>query len=531
MEQLEHQRGDLGDFQTPRNLVDAVLRALGPVASRSTRILEPTCGRGEFLRALLEQERPPRELIGIEIQETYWSQARLLAANRPGAYFEVLHANLFDLNLRGLPWHDRGPLLIVGNPPWITAAALGKLSSRNSPRRRNLKGLPGLEARTGSSNFDIAEAVWIKLIEELAEEQPTIALLCKTATARAVLEYTHQQSLPVAEASIHEIDAARWFGASAGACLLRVTLGRPPEKRPMTVPVFARLDANQPRESLGFFQGRLIADLHAVSRHAFALGPCPLTWRQGIKHDVAAVVELIADFRSPCYRNRLGDELDVEPQYVYPLLKGTDLRKAAVDRPRRGLIVTQQRIGQPTQILEQNAPRLWSYLQSHEPRFASRKSSIYRGQPPFAMFGVGPYSFAPFKVVVCGLYRNPVFRALGPVEGRPVMVDDTCYLLPCESAIEAAVLCATCHDPTALALIRSLSFADAKRPVTKGLLQRIDLSAILKQADRRDLVERARIVLAELLDTSLADVTTIEAEIDRLCESFQSHVTFRRDPR
>ena len=29
--------------------------------------------------------------------------------------------------------------------------------------------------------------------------------------------------------------------------------------------------------------------------------------------------------------------------------------------------------------------------------FARRKSSIYRGQPPFAIFGIGPYSFAPVQ--------------------------------------------------------------------------------------------------------------------------------------
>src|SRR5208283_6135886 len=107
----------------------------------------------------------------------------------------------------------------------------GKLDSDNVPSKRNLKQLPGIEARTGSSNFDIAEAVWIKLLEELAGEQPTIALLCKTTAARAVLEFANRQGLPIAEASIHEIDAARWFGAAVGACLLRVTLGGPLEKR------------------------------------------------------------------------------------------------------------------------------------------------------------------------------------------------------------------------------------------------------------------------------------------------------------
>src|SRR5208337_4194411 len=151
MRRLDHGRGDLGDFQTPRDLVDAVLHTLGPIASRWTRILEPTCGSGSFLQALLEHKAPPRELIGIEIQEPYWTMARSLAGKHPGSRVDILRANLFDLDLRtGLPWRDRGPLLVVGNPPWITAAALGKLDSGNVPSKRNLKELPGIEARTGS---------------------------------------------------------------------------------------------------------------------------------------------------------------------------------------------------------------------------------------------------------------------------------------------------------------------------------------------------------------------------------------------
>ena len=529
MQQLDHRRADLGDFQTPRELVDEILHWLGPITPRWTRVLEPSCGRGVFLRALLEQAATPRELIGIEIQHAHWNTASSLAGESAGSRVEILHANLFDLNLRtALPWRGRGPLLVLGNPPWITSSALGRLESGNAPRKRNLKGLPGIEALTGSSNFDLAEAVWIKLLEELAAEHPTIALLCKISTARAVLEFAHRQGMEIAGASIHEIDAARWFGAAVGACLLTVTLGRPPQPRPAEIPVFPTLDAAEPQRALGFWQGRLLADARVAARHSFALGACPLTWRQGIKHDAAAVVELVADGRS-AYRNRQGHEVKVEPQFVYPLLKGTDLRKAPADRPRRALIVTQQRVGQPTWGLQQIAPGLWSYLQEHELRFTSRKSSIYRGQPRFAMFGVGPYSFAPFKVAVSGLYRSPVFLAVGPVDGRPVMLDDTCYLLACESAIEAAVLCATCHDPTTFELVRALSFADAKRPVTKGLLQRIDLSAILKQGRRWGLVERTQTLLVEHLVINPVNVSEIEAEIERLCDLFQKTVRPRRD--
>ena len=141
------------------------------------------------------------------------------------------------------------------------------------------------------------------------------------------------------------------------------------------------------------------------------------------------------------------------------------------------------------------------------------------------MFGVGPYSFAPFKVAICGLHKAPVFRAVGPVEGRPAMFDDTCYFLPCSSAEEAAALAALCNDPMALAMIRSASFPEAKRPITKALLQRLDLRAILDRTDRRELLARAEAILADDLG-----FTAGEAESPRLDRIEEALASLRQDP-
>jgi hypothetical protein len=508
-------RRDLGDFQTPRELVAAVLRCLGPVGSRWTRVLEPTCGKGSFLEGLLHDPAPPREVIGIELQQAHADESRTLGRKSSGTRVQILHENLFDLNLRtDLPWDERGPLLVVGNPPWVTSAELGRSGSGNHPPKRNLKSLRGIEARTGASNFDLAEAVWVKLMEELTPQSPTIALLCKTVVARGVIEYALRKGLPITSAAIFEIDAMRWFGAAVGACLLQVTLGALASCQ--EVPVFAALDASQPRSVMGFFQGRLIADARVLEGHGFALGKSPLNWRQGLKHDAAPVMELMASGEASLWHNRLGEVVDVEPEFVYPLLKGTDLRKQAADRPRRGVIVTQSCIGQETESLEQRAPRLWSYLQAHADRFANRKSSIYQGQPRFALFGVGPYSFAPFKVAISGLHDAPRFQAVGPVQGRPVLFDDTCYLVPYTSAAQAALLTALCNHPIALEAAGSLIFPDAKRKITKGLLQRIDLSAILKQVERDELADQAEQVLSNHLGISIGEPVDLAVEIDRL---------------
>ena len=520
-------RRDLGDFQTPPELVSAVLEVLGPIGARWTRVLEPACGRGHFLTGLLAHRSPPREIRAVEIQPAHCRDAAALVAERGhcGTEVAITCADLFGLDLeRDLGWRDRGPLLVVGNPPWVTSAELGSLGSAAVPPKRNIKSLPGLAARTGAGNFDVAEAVWLKLARELAAEAPTIALLCKTSVARSILQFAHSARLPIAEAWVRRIDAARWFGATVSACLFCVTLasagGEAQGLGSWSIPIFPDLESDVPERVMGFARGWLIADLPAYRRSAFADGACPLTWRQGLKHDAAAVMELRRDPGTGALRNRADQPVDVEAEFVYPLLKGTDLTRPPEQRPGRAVLVTQERLGDDTTRLAHRAPRLWHYLQANAQRFARRRSSIYRGRPPFAIFGVGPYSFAPFKVAIPGLHKAPAFRAVGPVEGRPVMLDDTGYFLPCSTAYQAAALTALCNDPVALDLIQSASFSDAKRPITKALLQRVDLRAILERVDRGQLLGRAATVFTGELDAGPAGPSSPAR--DRIAEEFSS---------
>jgi hypothetical protein len=498
-------RRDLGDFQTPPELVDAVLDTLGPIGDRWPRVLEPTCGRGNFLARLLARPSPPREIRAVEIQPEHCRAAEELSRfhRHPESHVSIMCADLFRLDLgRDLNWREGGPLLVVGNPPWVTSAELGCLAGAHMPPKSNVKRLAGLEARTGSSNFDVAEAIWLKLARELAAEAPTIALLCKSSVARSILQFADRAGLPIRDASIRRIDAARWFKATVDACLFRVTLAATdsdegiPSARCIGVPLFPGLAPGEPAVILGFARGWLISDRDAYRRSEFADGTCPRTWRQGLKHDAAAVMELTVEPGTGRLRNGAGEPVEVEPGYVYPLIKGADLRRPPAERPARAVIVTQELIGDDTERLASAAPRLWAYLMAHAERFERRRSSIYRGRPRFAIFGVGPYSFVPFKVAISGLRKVPAFRAVGPRDGRPVLLDDTCYFLPCSSAGEAAALAGLCSDPAALEFLASASFPDAKRPITKALLQRLDFPAILERADRRRLLDRAAAALA-----------------------------------
>ena len=180
------------------------------------------------------------------------------------------------------------------------------------------------------------------------------------------------------------------------------------------------------------------------------------------------------------------------------MLKGSDLYHDTNDNPKRALIVTQKKLGEDTNLLKQSAPFLWNYLMAHASIFERRKSSIYDEQPPFTIFGIGDYSFAPYKIGISGFHKIPRFRAIGPVDGRPVMLDDTCYFIPCYTAKNAALLASILNDPLCLDFINSTIFSDAKRPITKKLLQRIDLTSLFKVIDRQTLISRANSELERL---------------------------------
>jgi hypothetical protein len=491
-------RREFGDFQTPPDLADAVLRAIGAGRGRWTRAIEPTCGGGSFIAALLRLPAPPREIRGIEIQPAHAEAARRVAAAAPaGVSAEIIEADIFRLDLaRSLRWSSGGPLLVLGNPPWVTSAELGALGSSNLPPKSNLKGLRGIDALTGESNFDLAESVWLKLIRELAGETATIALLSKVSVARNVLAFCARESIPVEEAAIRRIDARRWFGAAVDACLFSVEM-RPGAGR-YEAAVYPDLEAERSGSRMGFAGGEPVEDLEAHGRARFADGRCPFEWRQGLKHDAAAIFELAGD--GVRLRNGFGEEVDVEAHRLFPLLKCTDLHRQERPFPRRWVIVPQWRIGEDTARLEAEAPRLWRYLLRHRDRLDARRSSIYRGHPPFSVFGVGEYTFASWKVAVSGLHLGPRFRPIGPAGGRPVILDDTCYFIPAGSARRAALIAALLEAPATRDLIAALSPRGAKRPVTKKLLRRIDLRAILERGDPARILETAEAHLPALED-------------------------------
>ena len=452
-------------------------------------------------------------MLGIEIQSHYVEEAREALRQHPpvGIDWQVRAGDIFSYDLGTLPWRTSGPLLVLGNPPWITLAELGAMDSGHVPKRSNVRSVRGIDALTGDSNFDVAEYIWMRLLTELRDQSPTVAMLCKTSVARRVLVLAHRLRLPVAESALWRIDAKRSFGVSADAGLFMIRLHRASGN--YDCDVYESLAARAPTTRMGLVDSGLVADVVSHERSRPFDGRSPIEWRQGVKHDASKILELKPHANEGGWWNGLGELVDVESEWAFPLMKGSDIY--AGREPSRRVLVTQRSLGEDPHALRHLAPRLWRYLNDHQEYFAARKSSVYRSRPKFSMFGIGPYTFSPWKVAVCSLWKETRFRVLPPSSGQPVLCDDTSYFLPCDSPVQAAIVVELLSSEPARNLLKSLVFVDAKRVVTKKLLQRIDLRAILSRA-REATLKRAEGTYDGLTLPTDRAALDFEAEADSL---------------
>ena len=151
------------------------------------------------------------------------------------------------------------------------------------------------------------------------------------------------------------------------------------------------------------------------------------------------------------------------------MLKSPEIAKVCEPRPSRMMLVPQQFIGEDISMIEQRAPQTWVYLEGHSDILECRASSIYRNRPKFSIFGVGEYAFAPWKVAISGFYKDMNFVAIGPSSGKPAVLDDTCYFMPCRTQAEAVAIARMLNSQIARKFLSSFVFWDSKRPVTTEL--------------------------------------------------------------
>lgn len=488
-DQIVTQEREWGDFQTPLNLARQICRHLLEIGVSPTVVVEPTFGLGNFILAALENFPNVELVYGIEIQDKYRWQLKLtllrraLITKKPTPTKIVL--NQADIFTHHFPEEITGRenILIIGNPPWVTNAELGSLSSGNLPKKQNLNSLNGLDALTGKSNFDISEYILLKLLEKFSGNRDTLAMLCKTATARNIVMSLPPKNLLVSNISMLTIDAGREFRAAVDAGLLIAQLGSKASGYVCKVGVLD--NPYKTEREYGWVGRKFVADVEAYRTCGDLDGKSSWEWRQGVKHDCAAVMELEA--QDGLLINGKAEIVEIEDRHTFWLLKSSDLRCLETAAPRKKIILSQFDLAEDTSVLKLTAPKLWNYLIENGDKLDKRKSSIYRHKPRFAIFGVGEYSFKPYKVAISGLYKEARFSLICPIDDRAVMLDDTCYFLGFDDYLTAMLTMSLLNTQLVKEFLRSIVFIDAKRPYTKEVLMRIELARVAAKVAFSDL--------------------------------------------
>ncbi|MDD9856458.1 MAG: N-6 DNA methylase [Gammaproteobacteria bacterium] len=471
-----------GDFQTPVGLARKVVDVL----KRNHRIdpdviIEPTCGKGSFIIASCEEFKRA-DIVGFEINAEYVRETRSSLKNVAAkSRVTVNQGDFFHLDWKTILSELSGHVLIIGNPPWVTNCELSVLNSQNLPEKSNFQNRTGIESITGSANFDVSEWMLLQHVDWLSKREGTIAFLCKYAVARKVLRQVGLREKRRFFGHVYPIDAKAYFNVSVEACLFVLTT----DFGNADCEVYDSLDGARPSHKIGERDGFIVSNIGYYEKWRHFRGRDPrYIWRSGIKHDCSKIMEL--EPLGDGYKNGFGEIVKCEDDCIYPLLKGSDVGNGRTDCCRKVVLITQKTVGGNTAQIRHVAPNTWKYLVNNRAYLDGRKSAIYKNKPDFSLFGVGSYTFSPWKIAVAGLYKKLNYHLVGPLNEKAVVFDDTVNFLSFDSEGEARFVFRLITSDPAREFIEAMIFWDEKRPITAAVLRRLSLKEVARELGNLD---------------------------------------------
>ena len=473
--ETEENRREYGDFQTNNSLAHQVSEYAFSKSGDFEFVLEPTCGKGNFILAVLQQSQFLKKVVGVEIYQPYVWETKfkildyfLINPQLSKPDIDIIHGNAFSF-----PYHELAEstahlkTLIIGNPPWVTNSELGSIDSKNLPQKSNFKNVSGFDAMTGKGNFDIGEYISLSMLRAFEKHNGTFAFLIKNSVVKNLIHDQKRNEYRIGQSEKLNIDSKKEFNVSVNACLFLTQLNQEAELSCRELDFYSKDYIT----TFGWYRDKFVYSVEGYDQSGLVDGKSVFTWRSGVKHDCSKVMEL--EQKNGHFVNGLGEEIKLEDKLIYGLLKSSDLKKDKTNNYRKLTIITQKKVGQETAYI-QEYPLTHQYLISHKSFFDKRKSSIYKNKPDFSIFGIGDYSFTNYKVAISGLYKSTHFTLISPKNAKPIMLDDTCYFIGFNELKQAEIAHFLANSDLVQSFLKSIIFSDAKRSVNKDTLMRID---------------------------------------------------------
>lgn len=218
-------------------------------------------------------------------------------------------------------------------------------------------------------------------------------------------------------------------------------------------------------------------------------------------------------------------ETTIEAAFVYPLLRGTDVKRWSALPGAAILLVQhpQKRQGYAEDWLQERYPLTYSYLKQFEDMLCQRAAyrRYFQSHAPFySMFDIGDYTLSPIKVIWQGLGRREMRAAVvNTGDDKPIISNQAMHPFIALSDEDEAHFLAACLNsaPFEFAVISHTQYG-GKSFAQPGLLKRLNLP----QYDPQHPLHQQLSLCSRRAHTAIANglsATDIEAQIHTLAAS------------
>ncbi len=227
--------------------------------------------------------------------------------------------------------------------------------------------------------------------------------------------------------------------------------------------------------------------------------------------------------------------VELEPDLIYPLLRGRDVRRWQAE-PTYHILLTHwegDRLNAiPEKEMQQRYPKTWAYLKRFEKPLRERsgfkryftrkqKGQVVETGPFYSMFNVGDYTFAPWKVVWRYIASEMTAAVIGKdaQSSRLVIPDHRLMIVPLESEIEAHYLVSALNSAIGRFMVASsiVGTQISTHVLERVSIPRYDLNRSIHQR-LAALSQRAHALAPAAYagdEAAQAELRQVEAEIDR----------------
>jgi methylase of polypeptide subunit release factors len=393
-------------------------------------ILDPTMGEGNLLHALIEtgiesgytmNDLPVQNLFGIELNTKIFNKAvdqleKLCGRNFVKENFVNADTLFFTFNRK----FD----LIFGNPPWV---GFSSLPDRYKEQLKSLFVSSGLAKSgnrmlLGNSQINIAALIVFRMMTEFLKDQGKavvfmpLNVLFHSGAHSAFTEFRAEN----VDFCINEVRDLAQTGAfpdvSTKFGILQMTKGET-QKYPVDYYRFQHHHNKWEKNDLVKLFGtsgplRVISDVSEHNGFEKISIPRESRPRQGINTCGANRI-FFFDYCEPvgkkmCSVSNSNGQFLLPQQFIYPLIDKTNFHEDRFSA-KKHVLLPYHPTGKLIQKFElEGIPQLRDYLYSYVNVLSGRKgqfirSSIEKGNF-WALLGIGPYNFFPYKIVwqACG---------------------------------------------------------------------------------------------------------------------------------